>query len=99
MGSGYSKMKKQAKLFQDQLSQMQEKMKDIEETGSAGSGLVTITLSGEKAIKNIVIQPDCVDPSDVEGLQDLICAAHQEALQKLEKREDASPASGLPFSF
>ena len=51
MGSGYSKMKKQAKQFQDQLSKMQEDIQNLEVTGSSGNGLVQIVLTGEKEIK------------------------------------------------
>jgi DNA-binding YbaB/EbfC family protein len=82
MGSGFSKMKKQARLLEAQYAQMQEKMRNAEFVGSAGNGLVTVTLSGEKELKKIEIKPDCVDPKDVEGLQDLIKAAYQEAYQK-----------------
>ena len=71
MGSGYSKMKKQAKMFQEQMAKMQEDMQNLEVTGSSGNGLVQITLSGEKEIKKLSINPECVDPEDIEGLQDL----------------------------
>ena len=83
MGSGFSKMKKQARLMQDQFSQVRENLQKTEVTGSAGNGLVTVTLDGEKSIKKLSIKPECVNPSDVEGLQDLIIAALQDASQKL----------------
>ncbi len=92
MGSGFSKMKKQAKQFQDQLAQMQEDMKNIEATGSAGNGLVEITLSGDKEVKKISIKPECVDPEDIEGLQDLIIAAFNDAAKKV---EESSPGNGM----
>lgn len=94
MGTGFSKRKKQAKMLQQQLSSMQNQIKSAEATGSAGNGLVTITLSGENQMKEIKIQPDCVDPEDIEGLQDLIKAAYNEALSKLQEQ---SP--GLPPGF
>lgn len=93
MGSGFSKYKKQAKMMQDQLSKMQEQMKETTVEGSAGGGLVKILLNGEKEIQKIVIDPQCVDPQDVEGLQDLIIAAQKDALSKLEG--NASMLSGL----
>lgn len=103
MGSGYSKMKKQAKQFQDQLSKMQEDIQNLEVTGSSGNGLVQIVLTGEKEIKNITINPECVDPEDVEGLQDLIQVAFNDAASKI---QDNSPTSmldslpgGLPFGM
>lgn len=95
MGSGFSKMKKQARLLEAQYAQMREKMQQTEFAGSAGNGLVTVTLTGEKELKEIVIKPECVDPKDVEGLQDLIKAAHQDALQKAH----AESPNGLPNLF
>ena len=83
MGSGFSKMKKQARLMQDQFSQVRENLQKTEVTGTAGNGLVTVTIDGEKSVKKLAIKPECVNPSDVEGLQDLIIAALQDASQKL----------------
>lgn len=86
MGTGFAKKKKQAKLLQQQLTQMQSEMQNTEVTGSAGNGLVTLTLTGEYELKNVTIKPDCVDPEDVEGLQDLIKAAYKDALAKLQAK-------------
>ena len=82
MGTGFSKKKKQAKMLQSQLTQMQSQMQNTEVTGTAGNGLVSITLNGDNDLKSIVIKPDCVDPEDVEGLQDLIKAASNDAKNK-----------------
>lgn len=90
MGSGFSKMKKQARLMQDQFGKMREELKSKEVMGSAGNGLVTVTLNGEKVLKKISINPECVHPSDVEGLQDLIVAAFEDAAQKLESSQSTS---------
>lgn len=81
MGSGFSKMKKQARLMQEQLAQAKNKMESTEVQGTAGNGLVTLTLTGSKQLKKIVIQPECT--SDLEGLQDLIVAAFEDATSKL----------------
>lgn len=83
MGSGFAKKKKQAKVLQEQLSQFQTQMQKAEAIGSAGNGLVTLTLTGEHELKSITIKPECVDPEDVEGLQDLIKAAYADATAKL----------------
>ncbi|QVL56220.1 MAG: YbaB/EbfC family nucleoid-associated protein [Simkaniaceae bacterium] len=104
MGSGFSKMKKQAKQFQDQLAQMQEDMQKLEVTGTAGNGLVEITLSGEKEVKKLSINPECVDPEDVEGLQDLIIVAFNDAVKKIEENSPGNGMEGLgmgnlPFGF
>lgn len=95
MGTGFAKKKKQAKLLQQQFSQLQNQMQQTEVTGSAGNGLVTLTLSGEHELKNITIKPECVDPEDVEGLQDLIKAAYKDALTKLEAQSPQMPG-GMP---
>ncbi|QVL57376.1 MAG: YbaB/EbfC family nucleoid-associated protein [Simkaniaceae bacterium] len=98
MGSGYSKMKKQAKMFQEQMAKMQEDMQNLEVTGSAGNGLVQITLSGEKEIKKLTINPECVDPEDIEGLQDLIIVAFNDAAGKIEENSPSSGMGGLDMS-
>jgi len=104
MGSGFLKKKKQAKLFQQQLSQMQdtisEKLEAIEVTGAAGNGLVHITLTGSNEMKKIQIKPECVDPEDIEGLETLIRAAYNDAYAKLkEQTESPSAMSGFPSLF
>jgi DNA-binding YbaB/EbfC family protein len=83
MGTGYSKRKKQAKMMQEQIAKMQEELKNAEFTGKAGNGLVTIILNGEGELLKISIKPECVDPEDVEGLEDLIKAAHQDAAKQI----------------
>ena len=95
MGSGFSKMKKQARLMQEQMADVEKKLKDTEVIGSAGNGLVSITLSGEKEIKKIKIRPECVTPNDIEGLQDLIIAAFRDAVHKIDKDTPSFPSSLL----
>src|SRR5262249_51902060 len=87
MGTGFFKKKKQAKMLQEQLRHNQTKMTQMEVTGIAGNGLVTLTLNGDNELKQLLIKPECVDPEDVEGLQDLIKAAHADALQKLKEQQ------------
>jgi len=95
MGTGFSKKKKQAKLFQEQLTKMQEQIQHSEVTGSSGNGLVTIVLSGEQDIKSIKIKPECVDKDDIEGLEDLIKAAYNDAAQKLKAQAAPQLPSGM----
>lgn len=94
MGSGFSKMKKQAKALQDQMAEMEEKMKNMEVSGSSGGNMVSVVIDGEKKIKKIKINPECVDKDDIEGLEDLITAAINHAHQKLEKD---NPMPKMPF--
>ena len=95
MGTGFAKKKKQARMLQDQLSQMQNKMQETEVTGTAGNGLVSITLTGEHHMKSIRIKPECVDLEDIEGLQDLVKSAYNEAIKQLEA-QSASSMSQIP---
>jgi nucleoid-associated protein EbfC len=97
MGTGFSKKKKQAKMLQEQFSKMQEKIQETEVTGTAGNGLVSITLTGEHDLKQIKIKPECVDAEDIEGLEDLIKAAYKDALSKLKSQTPKMPSMpGMP---
>ena len=97
MGTGFSKKKKEAKLLQEQFAKMQTQMKEAEGVGSAGNGLVTITLDGDHQIKSIKIKPECVDPEDIEGLEDLIKAAFKDASEKLKSQTPSLPKlPGMP---
>ena len=97
MGSGFSKMKKQARMMQEQYSTMREQLSTKTAEGSAGNGLVVVTLNGEKALKKITILPECVNPNDIEGLQDLIIAAFEDAAQKLDADGKSNGGPPLPF--
>ena len=99
MGSGFSKMKKQARMMEEQMEKMREEMKSKTVTGSAGNGLVTVTMNGEKELLSLQIRPECVDPNDLEGLQDLIKAAYQDAYKKLETESSTPSGFSLPFSL
>jgi len=84
MGKGFAKQKKQMKLFQQQFSQIQNQMENLVATGTAGNGLVTIIVDGHHNITKITIKPECVDPQDVEGLEDLIKQAYNNANTNLD---------------
>lgn len=103
MGSGFSKMKKQARAMQEQYVKAREDMKNKRIEGISGNGLVTVTLDGEGKLKQIKIKPECVDPEDIEGLQDLIIGAFENASSQLEKNSGEGDLSGLlssmPFSL
>lgn len=95
MGSGFSKMKKQMRMMQEQMDQMKETLQSTLIQGTAGNGLVTVTINGEKNLKKIAIKPECV--SDIEGLQDLILAAFEDASRNLEKQQGGSSPSNFSF--
>lgn len=96
MGTGFAKKKKQAKMFQEQMQKMQEELLNKEIEGTAGGGLVKLTLNGNHELLSLTINPECVDPEDIEGLQDLIKAAHKDATDKLSAQSSQGMPS-LPF--
>jgi DNA-binding YbaB/EbfC family protein len=99
MGSGFSKMKKQAKLMQEQFSQIKDGLANTLFEGSAGNGLVTVTLNGAKELKKLTIKPECVNPADIEGLQDLILGAFEDASAKIESQNQGMPSGKMPWGL
>ncbi len=86
--------------MQEQYGKMREEMQKKELVGTSGNGLVTITLDGERNMKGIKIKPECVDPEDVEGLEDLIRAAYEDAAAKVDAESgEGDMMSSLPFSL
>lgn len=96
MGTGFSKKKKQAKQLQEQLLQAQNKLQTTEVIGTAGNGLVTLTLTGDYEMKKLEIKRECVDPEDIEGLTLLIKSAYKDAIGKLSKQTGDTLPGGLP---
>ena len=74
-------MMKQAQKMQLELARAQEEIKDMEVSSSAGGGMVKVLATGDMTIKSIEIKPEALDPDDVEMLQDMVCAAVNEALR------------------
>lgn len=87
MGGGMNQMQmmKQAQKMQQDLVKMQEELETQTFAATAGGGVVTATASGKRELVSLEIDPDAVDPEDVEMLQDLIVAAANEALRKAEE--------------
>src|SRR3954449_3607698 len=78
-------MLKQVQKMQQDMMAAQEQLKDEEVTASAGGGMVTVKVSGDLVIKEVKIDPDAVDPEDVELLQDMVQAATNEALRSAQE--------------
>ena len=72
---------KQAQKMQEDMMAAQETLKDEIVQASAGGGMVTVTVSGDLVVKSIVVDPEAVDPDDVELLQDTVLAAVNEGLR------------------
>ncbi len=95
-GGGANNMQaimKQAQKMQQQMEQMNEQLENAEYEATSGGGMVTVKIGGNHEIKSITINPQVVDPDDVEMLQDLIIAAANEAIRKSDAEKEAAFSS------
>ena len=83
---------KQAQKMQQDMLKMQEELENRTYTASAGGGVVTAEVSGKRELTALTIDPEAVDPDDVEMLQDMIIAAVNAALRDAEKTASESMA-------
>ena len=101
-GGGQMAMMKRIQEMQVQMEQKQQEIENSTFTASAGGGAVEVTVSGAHEVKAIELQPDVVDPEDIEMLADLLIAATNEAMRKADDAmEQAMGAfkSGLNLPF
>jgi DNA-binding protein, YbaB/EbfC family len=80
-----NQMMKQVKKMQEQMLKAQEELGSKTIDGTAGGGVVSVTVNGHKKVLSITIKPEAVDPEDVEMLQDLVLTAVNDALAKAEE--------------
>lgn len=90
MPGNMNNLMKQAQKMQKQMEENQKALEEKEFTASAGGGAVEITISGKKEVTAVKIKEEVVDPDDVEMLEDLIMAATNEALRKVEEEAAAA---------
>ena len=87
MGGGPSNMQsmiKQAQKMQEDMAAKQAELEEREYDVSAGGGVINVKINGQKDIMSVNIDPDVIDPDDKETLEDLIVAAVNEAIKKVE---------------
>ena len=89
-GMRQSDLMKQAQRMQRQMEEQQAALESKEFTPTAGGGVVEVTVTGKREVTKVKIDPEAVDPDDVEMLEDLIVAATNEALRKCEEESQAS---------
>lgn len=77
-------MMKQAQQIQAKMAEMQEQLASTEVTGSAGGGLVQVTLNGKAEARSVQIDPSVADATEIEVLEDLMVAAFNDAKAKVE---------------
>ena len=85
MGGNMGQVVAQAQKMQRQIEMAQAEIREMEFTGTAGGELVKVVVGGNYKMKSIELSKDIVDPEDIEGLQDLIIAASNQALEQIEK--------------
>ena len=97
MATNPFEMLKQLQGLQSRVGEIQEKLKTIRVTGSAGGGLVTVDMNGQMLVEKVAIAPEAVDSRDIPLLQDLVLAAMTDALERLKEkiREEVSQATGM----
>ena len=104
MPGNMSNLMKQAQRMQRQMEESAKELESKEFTAAAGGGAVEVTVTGKKEASKVKLDPEAVDPDDVEMLEDLIMAATNEALRKADEASAANMAKltgglggGLPF--
>ena len=106
MPGNMNNLMKQAQKMQKQMETQQAELEAKEFSAAAGGGVVEVTVTGKREVTKVKIDPEAVDPDDVEMLEDLIMAATNEALRQLEEFSSDSMSKitggmgglgGLPF--
>ncbi|OKL35256.1 YbaB/EbfC family nucleoid-associated protein [Domibacillus mangrovi] len=101
-GGNMQNMMKQMQKMQKQMQEAQEELAEQTFEGSSGGGMVKIFISGQKQIVDVQIKEEVVDPEDIDMLQDLVLAAVNDALKKVEdetnqKMGQFTKGMNLPF--
>ena len=101
-GMNQANMIKQAQKMQEELRKMQEELENSVFEATAGGGVVKAAVNGRHELTALTIDPEAVDPEDVEMLQDLVIAAVNEALRKVDVASSSGMSrltgmKGLPF--
>ena len=78
-------MIRQAQKMQEQMTELQSELDSREYEAKAGGGAVTILIDGKKQIKQLTIEPEIVDPDDIETLTDILTAGFNEAIKRVEE--------------
>lgn len=88
--------------LQSKMTELQESLESKSVSATAGGGMVTVTVDGKGQVRQVKIDPVCVDPRDVEMLEDLVLAAVSEAQGKAQaeyEKEMRKATGGLPMNI
>ncbi len=89
MPGNMNNLMKQAQKMQKQMEEQQKALEEKEYTATAGGGAVEVTMTGKKVITKVTLKEEVVDPDDIEMLEDLIVAATNEVIRKVEEESAA----------
>ena len=89
-GANMQQLMRQAQKMQQDMEKAQQELADTQLEASAGGGMVICTVTGTKEIVSLKINPEIVDPEDVEMLQDLVISAVNEALRQAEEAMESA---------
>ena len=90
MPGNMNNLMKQTQRMQRQMEEAQKELETKEVTATAGGGVIEVTVSGKKEVTKVKIDPEAVDPEDVETLEDLVMAAVNEAFKKIDEESQAA---------
>lgn len=90
MPGNMNNLMKQAQKMQKQMEEAQAQLDELEVTATAGGGAVEVTVTGKREVTKVKLSEDVVDPDDIEMLEDLIVAATNEALRKVDEASQQS---------
>ena len=104
MGGGMNmqQMMMKAQRMQQEIEKKQQELNETEFSATAGGGMVTVTVKGDRTVQSVKIDPACVDPDDVEMLEDLIVAGVNAALKEASdtvEREMGRITGGIGLGF
>ena len=89
----FNNMLKQAQEMQTKMMDAQKKIEEIEAEGSAGGGLVKVSVNGKNHVTNVTIDPSLLVADEVDILEDLILAAHNDAKDKVQQKSSDEMSS------
>jgi len=101
-GMNMNNLMKQAQKMQKQMQEKQEELAERTLEMTSGGGAVKVVITGKKEIKELKLNPDVVDPDDVEMLEDLIISAVNEAIRQVEEmynNEMGKMSGGMGLGF
>jgi len=95
-----AKMMQQAKKMQENMQKMQQELAAMELVGESGGGMVKVVMTGDRAVKSVIIDPSVWQEQDKALIEDLVAAAFNHASQKVEelsKQKQQSMMAGMPL--